>query len=52
MTTVVISSKKEDIILIGGEGHCRSFVDVIEMEGQFAIRGILDSNESLSIPPC
>jgi hypothetical protein len=31
MTTVMIRSKKEDIILIGGGGHCRSCIDVIEM---------------------
>jgi len=45
-----ISGKKEDIILIGGGGHCRSCIDVIKMEGRFAIRGILDANECLSHP--
>jgi sugar O-acyltransferase (sialic acid O-acetyltransferase NeuD family) len=43
-------SKKEDIVLIGGGGHCRSSIDVIEMEGRFAIRGILDANRSLIHP--
>jgi sugar O-acyltransferase (sialic acid O-acetyltransferase NeuD family) len=40
----------DHIILIGGGGHCRSCIDVIEMEGRFAILGILDANESLSHP--
>ena len=38
---------KEDLILIGGGGHCRSCIDVIEMEGKFTIRGIVDQKESL-----
>jgi sugar O-acyltransferase (sialic acid O-acetyltransferase NeuD family) len=33
-------SKK--IILIGGGGHCKSCIDVIEKEGRFEIEGILD----------
>ena len=33
---------KEDLILIGGGGHCRSCIDVIEMEGRFTILGIVD----------
>ena len=40
-------SLKEDIILIGGGGHCRSCIDVIEMDGRFAIRGIVDEKEVL-----
>ena len=28
--------------------QCRSCFDVIEVEGRFAVRGILDANESLS----
>jgi sugar O-acyltransferase (sialic acid O-acetyltransferase NeuD family) len=40
----------DHIILIGGGGHCRSCIDVIEMEGRFAILGILDANKSLSHP--
>ncbi len=31
------------IILIGGGGHCKSCIDVIESEGKYAIAGILDS---------
>jgi sugar O-acyltransferase (sialic acid O-acetyltransferase NeuD family) len=39
--------QKEDLILIGGGGHCRSCIDVIEMEGRFTIRGIVDQKEFL-----
>ena len=35
-------TKKEDIILIGGGGHCRSCIDVIESENKFRIAGIVD----------
>ncbi len=35
----------EEIILIGGGGHCKSVIDVIEQEGQFAIVGIVDKPE-------
>jgi len=31
-----------DLILLGGGGHCRSCIDVIELEGRFNIVGILD----------
>ncbi|MDR1032353.1 MAG: NeuD/PglB/VioB family sugar acetyltransferase [Holosporales bacterium] len=34
----------KDLILIGGGGHCRSCIDVIECEGKFRILGILDKN--------
>ncbi|MEW6593970.1 MAG: acetyltransferase [Thermodesulfobacteriota bacterium] len=33
---------KESILLIGGGGHCKSCIDVIEQEGRFTIAGILD----------
>lgn len=33
------------IILIGGGGHCKSVIDVIEQEGQFEIVGIVDKPE-------
>lgn len=36
---------KEKIILIGGGGHCRACIDVIEQEGRFAIAGIVDIPE-------
>ena len=34
--------KKEKILLIGGGGHCKSVIDVIEQEGIFEIGGIID----------
>lgn len=33
---------KPKIILIGGGGHCRSCIDVIESEGRFEIAGIVE----------
>jgi len=36
------------IILIGGGGHCRSCIDVIQQEGRFSIAGIVDTEEKLS----
>lgn len=33
---------KEGIILIGGGGHCRSVIDVIETQGIYEIKGIID----------
>ena len=36
-----------DIVLIGGGGHCKSVIDVIEQEGIFSIVGILDKSEHL-----
>ena len=38
---------KENIILIGGGGHCKSCIDVIEQEGRFYIQGIVDTTENL-----
>jgi sugar O-acyltransferase (sialic acid O-acetyltransferase NeuD family) len=39
--------KKQDLILIGGGGHCKSCVDVIEKENKFFIKGILDLPEKI-----
>ncbi len=36
---------KEKIILLGGGGHCRSVIDVIEQEERFEIAGIIDRKE-------
>jgi sugar O-acyltransferase (sialic acid O-acetyltransferase NeuD family) len=36
---------KEKIILIGGGGHCKACIDVIEQEGCFTIAGIVDVPE-------
>ncbi len=38
---------KETLLLIGGGGHCRSCMDVIEQEGRFKIAGIIDLPEKL-----
>jgi sugar O-acyltransferase (sialic acid O-acetyltransferase NeuD family) len=36
---------KKEILLIGGGGHCKSVIDVIEQEGIFEIVGIVDKKE-------
>ena len=38
---------KKEIVLVGGGGHCKSVIDVIEEEGSFAIAGIVDVKEKL-----
>jgi len=35
----------DEIILIGGGGHCHSVIDVIEQENRFQIAGIVDKKE-------
>lgn len=37
----------KNLYLIGGGGHCHSCIDVIEAEGKFIIRGIIDQKENL-----
>lgn len=37
----------QDLILIGGGGHCKSCIDVIEQENKFNIIGILDVAEKV-----
>lgn len=39
--------KKENIILIGGGGHCHSVIDVIELENKYKIVGIIDTKENI-----
>ena len=39
---------EKQIILVGGGGHCRSCIDVIEQEARFTIRGILDTKDKLN----
>lgn len=39
----------KEIILIGGGGHCKSVIDVIEQEGKFKIIGIVDRSELLGV---
>ena|ERR1051326_2119839 len=38
--------KRRNILLIGGGGHCRSVIDVIEREGMFRIYGIIDKKSN------
>ena len=33
---------KPEIILVGGGGHCKSCIDVIEAENKFKVLGIVD----------
>jgi sugar O-acyltransferase (sialic acid O-acetyltransferase NeuD family) len=35
----------KNILLIGGGGHCKSVIDVIEQENKFKISGIIDKKE-------
>ena len=37
----------EKIVLIGGGGHCKSVIDVIEQENRFYIAGIIDQPQML-----
>lgn len=39
---------KPKLILIGGGGHCKSCIDVIEQENKFLIAGIVDINRSIT----
>lgn len=41
------TSMKQPIILIGGGGHCKACIDVIEQENRFAIKGIIDVPEKI-----
>ncbi|MGL4806011.1 MAG: acetyltransferase [Bacteroidales bacterium] len=41
---------KQKIVLIGGGGHCKSCIDVIESTGYYKIAGILDRPEVLDQP--
>ena len=38
---------KRQLILIGGGGHCKSCIDVIEAEDIYSIQGILDSSKPI-----
>jgi len=38
---------RKDLILIGGGGHCRACIDVIELTQQFNIVGILDISSTV-----
>ena len=43
---------KEQLILVGGGGHCKSVIDVVEASGQFSIAGIVDTKEKLATDVC
>ena len=40
---------KPKLILLGGGGHCKSCIEVIEAEGKFTIAGILDVADKLGM---
>jgi sugar O-acyltransferase (sialic acid O-acetyltransferase NeuD family) len=42
-----MKKNKEEIILIGGGGHCSSVIDVIEQQDIYRIAGIVDLKEKL-----
>jgi sugar O-acyltransferase (sialic acid O-acetyltransferase NeuD family) len=42
----------DDIILIGGGGHCKSCIEIIESTGDFNIKGILDIEENVGKTVC
>ncbi len=37
----------KEILLVGGGGHCKSVIDVIELEGKFKIAGIIEKDRNL-----
>ena len=37
----------ENIVLVGGGGHCKSVIDVIEQENKYKIVGIIDIEENI-----
>ena len=39
--------EKQPIILVGGGGHCKYTIDVIEAEGKYYIKGITDLKEKV-----
>lgn len=41
---------KRNIILLGGGGHCRSCIDVIESTGNYKILGFFDKDETQTLP--
>jgi sugar O-acyltransferase (sialic acid O-acetyltransferase NeuD family) len=42
-----METKKQTIVLIGGGGHCKACIDVIESTGLYRIIGILDDPEKI-----
>ena len=44
--------KNKKLILIGGGGHCKACIDVIELENKYKIMGILDSPKNINKDGC
>ena len=38
---------KKKIVLIGGGGHCKSVIDVVEQENKYEIIGVIDTEENI-----
>lgn len=38
---------RDSLILVGGGGHCKSVIEVVEATGQFSIAGIVDIKENI-----
>lgn len=43
-----MNKKVKNLYLIGGGGHCKSCIDVVEQTGEFKILGIFDKKENIS----
>jgi sugar O-acyltransferase (sialic acid O-acetyltransferase NeuD family) len=43
---------KQDLILIGGGGHCRAVIDVVEAQDLYRIAGILDATDKAGTEIC
>lgn len=39
--------ESKDIVLIGGGGHCKSCIEVIEASGTYSIKGIIDMPDNM-----
>lgn len=42
-----MTENNNDIVLVGGGGHCKAVIDVIEQEGKYRIVGIVDVKEKV-----
>lgn len=40
--------EKESIVLVGGGGHCKSCIDIIELDDRFIIAGILEKTDNVN----
>jgi len=41
------SAAKQPIVLVGGGGHCRSCIDLVEQHGSYRVAGIVDKAEKI-----